>query len=45
MTFMLFRHSKFGFLNVEIENNGKTLVGTFHANDGKIIDHFKLNET
>ncbi len=43
--FYVIQDSKFGFLNVEIENNGKTLVGTFHANDGNIIDHFKLNET
>ncbi|HYJ01879.1 MAG TPA: hypothetical protein VEW92_06670 [Nitrososphaeraceae archaeon] len=45
MTFMLFQASKFSFLNIEIENKGKTLVGTFHSNDGNIIDHFKLNET
>ena len=43
--FYVIQDSKFGFLNVEIENNGKTLVGTFHANDGNIIDRFKLNET
>ena len=44
-TNLLFKIVTFGFLNVEIENNGKTLVGTFHANDGNIIDRFKLNET
>jgi hypothetical protein len=43
--FYVIQDSKFGFLNVEIGNNGKTLVGTFHANDGNIIDRFKLNET
>jgi hypothetical protein len=43
--FYVIQDSKFGFLNVEIKNNGKTLVGTFHANDENIIDHFKLNET
>ena len=37
--------SKFGFLNIEIENKGKTLFGTFHSNEGDIVDHFKLNET
>ena len=31
-------------IDIEIENNGKTLIGEFHANDGKIIDHFKLND-
>ena len=43
--FYVVQASKFGFLNIEIENKGKTLVGTFHSNDGDIIDHFKLNET
>ena len=43
--FYVIQDSKFGFLNVELKNNGKTLVGTFHANDGNIIDRFKLNET
>ena len=43
--FYIIQDSKFGFLNVEIQNNGKTLVGTFHSNNGKIIDKFKLNET
>ena len=43
--FYVIQDSKFGFFNVEIENNGKTLVGIFHVNDGNIIDCFKLNET
>ena len=34
---------RYGFLNVKIENNGTTLVGVFYTNDGKILDHFKLN--
>ena len=28
-----------------LNDSTKTLVGTFHANDGNIIDSFKLNET
>jgi len=43
--FYVVQASKFGFLNIEIENKGKTLVGTFHSKEGDIIDHFKLNET
>jgi hypothetical protein len=43
--FYVIQVSEFGFLNIEIENKGKTLVGAFHANDGGIIDQFKLNET
>ena len=39
------QESKFGFLNIKIENDGKTLVGQFHANDGNIIDQFTLNDT
>jgi len=33
----------FGFLNIEVTNDG-TLSGTFIANDGTIIDNFKLNK-
>ena len=43
--FYVVQASKFGFLNMELENNGKTLIGTFHSNDGEIIDNFELNET
>ncbi|HJT84067.1 MAG TPA: metallophosphoesterase [Nitrososphaeraceae archaeon] len=42
--FYVVQESKFGFLNMELENNGKTLIGTFHSNDGEIIDNFELNE-
>lgn len=42
--FYVIREEYHGFLNLEIANNGKTLVGTFHTNDGKIIDKFELNE-
>ena len=38
------QESKFGFLEIEIEDNGKTLVGQFHANDGMILDQFTLND-
>ena len=39
------KESKFGFLNVKIENDGNTLVGKFHTNDGKILDQFTSNDT
>ncbi len=32
--FYVRQESKFGFLEIEIENNGKTLSGQFHTNDG-----------
>ncbi len=35
----------FGFLNLELENNGTKIVGEFHSNDNdKIIDHFELTK-
>ncbi len=42
---MCYRESQFGFLNVKIENNGKTLIGEFLTNNGEVIDYFKLNKT
>ena len=43
--FYVIQESKFGFLNVNIENKGNTLVGEFYSNDGNIIDQFRLNKT
>ena len=39
------QENKFGFLNIKIENDGKTLVGQFHVNNGMILDQFTLNDT
>jgi hypothetical protein len=37
---------EYGFLNLNIENNGKTIVGEFHSNDEDvgIKDHFELSK-
>jgi len=43
--YYVIQDSKFGFLNINIENNGKILVGQFHTNDGQIIDHFRLSQS
>jgi len=43
--FYVLQESQFGFLNVKIENNGKTLIGEFLTNNGEVIDYFKLNKT
>ncbi len=43
--YYVIQDSKFGFLNVDLENNGKTLVGQFHTNTGQIIDEFRLNKS
>jgi Calcineurin-like phosphoesterase len=42
--YYVIQESEFGFLNINIENNGKTLIGEFHSNKGNIIDHFELEE-
>ena len=34
----------YGFLNVDIINNGRTMEATFYANDGKTKDHFKISK-
>jgi hypothetical protein len=31
--YIIQENGKFGFLNLKLENNGKTLVGDFHLND------------
>ena len=41
--FYVVQESEFGFLNIIIENGGKTLVGEFRTNDGYVLDYFKLN--
>jgi hypothetical protein len=33
---------EYGFLNLKLENNGKTIVGEFHSNEGNLIDNFEL---
>ena len=43
--FYVLQESQFGYLNVKIENNGKTLMGEFFTNNGEVIDYFKLNKT
>jgi hypothetical protein len=35
---------EYGFVNLKLENNGKTIIGEFHSNDGKIIDEFYLDK-
>ena len=37
---------EYGFLNLKLENNGKTIVGEFHSNDDdvRIKDHFELSK-
>jgi predicted phosphodiesterase len=43
-SYYVVQESEFGFLDIKLEDNGKTLRGEFHTNDGKILDHFQLND-
>src|ERR687898_348257 len=43
--FYVLQESKFGFLEIEVKNDGKRLVGQFHTNGGKVVDQFTLNDT
>jgi hypothetical protein len=36
--------SAYGILNMDIINNGQTLVGTFYANDGYVDDIFVIDK-
>ncbi|MGD1836838.1 MAG: metallophosphoesterase [Nitrososphaeraceae archaeon] len=45
LDYYVIQESTYGFLNIAIEDDGKTLVGEFHTNDGKILDEFVLFET
>jgi hypothetical protein len=38
-------NDEYGFLNLKLKNNGKTIIGKFHSNgDDEIIDHFEINK-
>ena len=36
---------EYGFLNLKLEDNGKTIVGEFQTNDGDILDSFTLQKS
>ena len=40
---VIINHNDFGFLNIKLINNGKTLYGEFTSNAGKIMDAFQIN--
>ena len=42
--YYIIQESEFCFLNMDIEKNGKVILGEFQTNEGNIIDHFELNE-
>ena len=36
-------HNDYGFLNIKLLNDGKTLYGEFASNTGKVMDAFQIN--
>jgi hypothetical protein len=38
-------YNEYGFLNLQLQDKGKTIIGTFHSNDDdKIIDYFEITK-
>lgn len=45
-SFMAFQQAnRFGHLNIDIQNNGTSLVGKFISNEGGIMDQFTINKS
>ncbi len=42
--YFIIQEDKFGFLNMKLQDDGRTLIGEFRTNDGKIIDHFEISK-
>jgi hypothetical protein len=34
--------ASYGFLNVEITDQGSVLIGKYYSNDGNVLDEFKI---
>ena len=43
--YYIIQKEKYGFLNLKLENNGKTIVGEFHTNNNKILDNFVVKKS
>jgi hypothetical protein len=43
--YYVIQKEKYGFLNLKLENNGKTIVGEFRTNNDKILDNFVLKKS
>lgn len=44
LPYVVTQHRGFGFLNMELTNNGTRLNSTFYANDGTLPDHFTIDK-
>ncbi len=43
--YYVIQKEKYGFLNLKLENNGKTIVGEFRTNNDKILDNFVVKKS
>jgi len=43
--YYIIQKERYGFLNLKLENNGKTIVGEFHTNNDKILDNFEIKKS
>jgi len=43
--YYIIQKERYGFLNLKLENNGKTIIGEFHTNNDKILDNFKVKKS
>jgi len=44
-SFVANQYLGYGFLNVDVKDNGSTISGKFYANDGNIIDQFTVTKS
>jgi Calcineurin-like phosphoesterase len=42
--YMVYHYIGFGFLNIDVINNGRLFNATFYSNDGSIKDHFSITK-
>ena len=40
---VIINHNDYGFMNIKVVNDGKTLYGEFTSNTGKVMDVFQIN--
>ena len=40
---VIINHNDYGFMNIKVVNDGKTLYGEFTSNAGKVMDTFQIN--
>jgi hypothetical protein len=43
--YYIIQKEKYGFLNLKLENNGKTIIGEFHTNNNKVLDNFVVKKS